>query len=242
MNFIRTSSILGLLLLAACDEPKPTTNTTTAAASGSATTAPTAPTASAAATTTASAAAATGTAATFETATYDVDPAHSTVGFGVKHLMISTVKGLFDKVSGTLQTDADLAKAALNIEVDTTTVNTHNADRDKHLKSPDFFDTAKFPKMTFKSTKIERAGAGFKVTGDLKIKDVTKSVVLDVDSVTPETKDPFAGASHRGAHATTKINRQDYNLKWSKVLEAGGTMVGDEVTIELDVEFTKKKA
>jgi polyisoprenoid-binding protein YceI len=173
---------------------------------------------------------------------YDIDPGHSEVGFSVKHMMVTNVHGSFGKFTGGAYLDEkNPDKSTLAVEIDTTTITTANADRDKHLKSADFFDVAKFPKMTFKSTKVERDGAGFKVTGDLTIKDVTKPVVLNVDAVSAETKDPFAGALHRGTHASTKINRQEFGLKWSKAIETGGAVVGDEVTIDLNVELIKKK-
>ncbi|CAN5511407.1 hypothetical protein BH09MYX1_BH09MYX1_25640 [soil metagenome] len=220
-------------LTSACDDPKPAPTQTTAA-SASASTLATAPAASS------------GPAVPVvyaDPATYDFDSAHSTAGFSVKHMMVSNVRGSFQKLTGALFLDEkDPSKTTLNVDIDTSTIDTRNADRDKHLKSPDFFDVVKFPKMTFKSTKVERSGAGYKVTGDLTIKDVTKSVVLDVDAIAPETKDPFMGALHRGAHATTKINRQDFGLKWNKAIETGGAVVGDEVTIELDVELIKQVA
>lgn len=207
-----------LLAVAACDDPK-----ASSAAKPAASTAAVAPVTYAA------------------PATYEFDASHSTVGFSVKHMMVSNVKGTFQKFTGSLYLDEqDPAKSKLSVDVDTQSIDTRNVDRDKHLASPDFFDSAKFPKMIFSSTKVERDGAGYKVTGDLTIKDVTKSVVLSVDAIPAEAKDPFVGAFHRGAHASAKINRQDFGLKWNKAIETGGAVVGDEVTIDLDVELIKK--
>ena len=174
--------------------------------------------------------------------TWNIDGAHSQTGFSVKHFMISTVRGDFDKTEGKVVLDeADVTKSTVEATIDVASVSTRDEKRDTHLKGPDFFEVAKFPKMTFKSTKVERDGAGYKITGDLTIKDVTKPVVLTVDAISAETKDPFAGALHRGTHASTKINRQDFGLKWNKAIETGGAVVGDEVTIELNVELIKKK-
>ncbi len=215
-----------LLAVAACDDPKASTPAASAKAQSSAA----APTTAAPAPVTYAAPAA-----------YDFDVSHSTVGFSVKHMMVSNVKGSFGKFTGSLFLDEkDPAKSTLQVDVDTATVDTKNGDRDKHLRSPDFFDSEKFPKMSFKSTKVERHGDGYAVTGDLTIKDVTKSVVLEVDAIAPEAKDPFVGAVHRGAHASAKLNRKDFGLTWNKAIETGGAVVGDEVTLDIDVDLVKK--
>jgi polyisoprenoid-binding protein YceI len=173
---------------------------------------------------------------------WDVDSAHSRVGFGVRHMMVSTVHGTFGAFKGTIALDdADVTKSKAHLEVDVTSIDTGNAKRDEHLKSPDFFDVGKFPKMVFDSTKIEKQGAdGLLLTGNLTIKNVTKPVVLTVSGLTPEVKDPWGG-TRRGATATAKINRKDFGLTWNKGLETGGVVVGDEVTLELEVELAKKK-
>jgi len=173
---------------------------------------------------------------------WDIDPAHSRVGFGVKHMMLSTVHGTFTKYTGAIALDdKDIAKSTAHIEIDAASIDTANAKRDEHLKSPDFFDTAHFPKITFDSTKVEKRGAdGLNIAGNLTIKNVTKPVVLTVSGLTGEVKDPWGGI-RRGASAQAKINRKDFGLTWNKTLETGGVVVGDEITIDLEVELTKKK-
>jgi polyisoprenoid-binding protein YceI len=172
------------------------------------------------------------------TSSWDVDPSHSQVGFGVKHLVISTVRGEFKTYSGKIALDeADVTKSTVEATVDVNSVDTKVADRDAHLKSPDFFDAAKYPSMTFKSTKVAKAGKGMlKVTGDLTLRGVTKPVVLDV-ATTPEVKG-MQGETRRGFAATTKISRKDFGLTWNKLVEAGPA-VGDEVAITLDIEAVK---
>ncbi|ATB28131.1 YceI family protein [Melittangium boletus] len=174
---------------------------------------------------------------------FEIDPAHSAASFSVRHMMVTNVRGAFSKVSGTVNVDdKDVTKSTVEATIDATTINTNEPKRDEHLKSADFFDTGKFPTITFKSTKVAKAGKGFKVTGDLTMHGVTKPVVLDVtEGLTPEAKDPW-GNTKRGATATTKVNRKDFGLAWNKALETGGVAVGEEVTITLDLELTKKQA
>ena len=174
-------------------------------------------------------------------ATWDLDPAHTSVQFSVRHLMVSNVRGEFGKVSGTVQADeADPTRSKIEAEIDAASIDTRIEKRDTHLRSADFLDVAKYPKITFVSTKIEPAGAGhFKVSGDLTLHGVTRPVVLDVEGPTPEIKDPW-GKTRAGAQATTKINRKDFGLTWNQTLDAGGVAVGDEVTITIDVEATKR--
>lgn len=173
---------------------------------------------------------------------WEIDGAHSSAQFSIKHLMVSNVRGEFSKVAGTLNLDdKDITKSSVDVSIDVNTINTREAKRDAHLKSPDFFDAAKFPALTFKSKKVEKAGADkLKVTGDLTIHGVTKEVVLNVEGPSAEIKDPF-GNTRRGATATAKINRKDFGLNWNKALEAGGVLVGEEVNITIDVELLKKK-
>ena len=179
------------------------------------------------------------TAATSATSTWNIDPAHSAAEFKVKHMMISNVKGKFSGISGVLhRVDADHTESSLEVSIDVSTVNTQDAQRDGHLKSPDFFHVEKFPSMTFKSTHIEKKGDGFAVTGDLTIHGVTKQVVLNVEEVSEPAKDPW-GNTRIGLSATTKINRKDFGLTWNSTLEAGGVLVGEDVTITLDVQFVK---
>ena len=170
-----------------------------------------------------------------------IDSAHSGASFSVKHMMVSNVRGAFSKVTGSANLDEkDITKSTVEAVIDATTINTNEPKRDEHLRSADFFDTAKFPTITFKSTKVEKAGQNLKVTGDLTMHGVTKPVVLDVEGFTTEAKDPW-GNLKRGGTATTKINRKDFGLTWNSVLETGGVAVGEEVAITLDLELNKKK-
>jgi len=174
-------------------------------------------------------------------ATWEVDPGHSSVGFAVRHLMISSVRGEFHTFTGKAVGDpANPAGATIEATVDAASIDTRNEKRDQHLKSPDFFDVEKFPKMVFKSKKIEKTGDGkARVTGDLTLHGVTKEIVLDVEGPTPTITDPW-GNVKAGAHATGKIDRKDFGLVWNKALDGGGVMVGDEIEITIDVEAAKK--
>ncbi|WP_224248049.1 YceI family protein [Hyalangium gracile] len=177
-------------------------------------------------------------------ANYTIDTSHSSANFTIKHMMVSNVKGNFSNVTGTVNVDdKDITKSTVEATIDATTINTNDAKRDGHLKSPDFFDVAKYPTITFKSKKVEKAGDNkLKVTGDLSMHGVTKEVVLDVDGPTKEVKNPFSGTPTAGLTATTKINRKDYGLNWNKALEAGGVLVGDEVAVTLEIELARKDA
>ncbi|MFO0583997.1 MAG: YceI family protein [Anaeromyxobacter sp.] len=172
------------------------------------------------------------------TSTWNVDPMHSRVGFAVKHLVISTVRGEFKKYEGkVVLDDADLTKSTVEATIDPATIDTGVADRDGHLRSPDFFDVAKNPTVTFKSTKVAAAGPGkLAVTGDLTLRGVTKPVVLDVE-LSPEVKGMY-GETRRGVTATGKIDRKAFGLAWSKVVEAG-PVVADEVTLSFELEIVK---
>jgi polyisoprenoid-binding protein YceI len=172
--------------------------------------------------------------------TWNIDPTHSAAEFKIRHLMISNVKGTFPKLSGVLTLDeADPANSSVDASIEVGSVETRDPQRDAHLKSADFFDVEKFPTMTFQSTSVHSIGAGEgTVEGDLTIRDATHKVVFHVEGPTPPTKDPW-GNTRVGISATTKISRKEFGLTWSAPLEAGGVMVGDEVTITLDVEFVK---
>src|SRR5271165_6034294 len=174
------------------------------------------------------------------TTTWNIDPAHSVAEFKVKHMMISNVKGQFAKVSGSLTLDeTDLTKSRAEASIDAASIETRDAQRDAHLKSADFFDVEKFPTLSFKTTRINSAGVGeLKAEGDLTIHGITRKVVFTVEGPTPPAKDPW-GNTRVGLSATTKINRKDFGLTWNAALETGGVLVGDEVTISLDVEFIK---
>ncbi len=174
-------------------------------------------------------------------ATYELDNSHSSAGFRVKHMMVSNVKGSFQRLAGTVDFDPKVPeKIAIRADIETASVNTDNEKRDEHLRSPDFFDTAKHPKMTFVSKRAKAKGKGkLQVTGDLTIRGVTKEVTLDVEGLDAEVKDPW-GNLRRGGSATTKISRKDFGLTWNNALETGGVMVGDEVLINLDFELIQK--
>jgi polyisoprenoid-binding protein YceI len=173
-------------------------------------------------------------------ADYTLDPNHTSVQFSARHMMVTNVRGEFKNVSGTVSLDEkDVTKSKVEATIDATTVNTRVADRDKHLKSPDFLDVEKHPTITFKSKSVKSAGAGkLQVKGDLTIRGVTKEVVLDMEGPSPEFKDPW-GSIKRGATASTKINRKDFGLTWNQKLEAGGVLVGDEVSIVIDIQMAK---
>jgi polyisoprenoid-binding protein YceI len=172
--------------------------------------------------------------------TWNIDPTHSHAEFKVRHLMISNVRGSFPKVAGVLTLDeAAPAQSTVRATIEVASIETRDAQRDAHLKSADFFDVEKFPTMTFQSTKVTVASAGTgTVEGELTIRDVTKTVVFAVEGPTPATKDPW-GNLRVGVEATTTISRKEFGLTWSAPLEAGGVMIGDEVTITLEVEFVK---
>lgn len=172
---------------------------------------------------------------------YQIDPAHSTASFTIKHMMIAKVHGGFEKMSGKLIYDAaNPTASSIEAFIEAASINTREAQRDAHLKSADFFDVEKYPQLTFKSTQVETTVDGeLKIIGDLTIHGVTNQVVLNVEGPSAEMKDPW-GNIKIGASATTKIKRKDFGLNWNAALEAGGFLVGDEVTISLDVQFVKQ--
>jgi len=174
--------------------------------------------------------------------TWDLDPSHSSVEFSVRHMMATTVKGQFEKVNGTLELDdKDITKSTVEVTIDLASINTHDAKRDGHLKSPDFFDVAKYPTATFKSTKVQKVGkTKLKVTGDLSLHGVTKPVVLEVESLSQPYATPF-GTTVRGIHATGKIDRKDFEITWNKAIDNGGVLVGNEVSLDLNAEVSEKK-
>lgn len=175
-------------------------------------------------------------------ATWQIDPPHTSVEFKIRHLMVSWVKGVFSEVEGSADIDdSNLNQAGVTVKIATASVDTNNKKRDDHLRSPDFFDVAKYPLITFKSKQVVLDnGQPVKIVGDLTIRDVTKEVELTVEDFSPVIKGPW-GNNRRGASATTEINRKDYGLSWSKVTEAGGLVVGDEVKISLEVELIQAK-
>jgi polyisoprenoid-binding protein YceI len=179
-------------------------------------------------------------AATPAAAAYTIEPAHSSAHFKVRHLMIANVRGEFSKVSGTVKFDpSNLTGSSITAEIDVNSINTREPDRDKHLKSADFFDAANYPTIKFQSKKVETDGPeGYKVTGDLTIRGATHEVALNVTGPTPEIKDPW-GYTRRGAEVVAKFSRKDFGLTYNAVLETGGVVVGDQIEISLEVELVK---
>jgi polyisoprenoid-binding protein YceI len=170
--------------------------------------------------------------------TWDFDPPHTYVGFVVRHLVVTKVRGRFEDVEGHIVTAENPLDSSVEVSVDLHSVNTNNEMRDNHLRSADFFDVEKFPTLTFKSRRVDQIkGDTFKLVGDLTIKDVTREVVLDVTSNGFE-KDPWGG-ERTGFSARTAISRKDFGLLWNQILETGGLAVGDDVKITLDVELVK---
>jgi polyisoprenoid-binding protein YceI len=174
-------------------------------------------------------------------ATWEIDKAHSSVGFTVKHMVISNVSGKFDDFSGTINFDGkDFATASVVVNINPASINTANEFRDKHLKSPDFFAVDSLPQMGFKSKKvIPGKESAFQIVGDLTMRGVTKEVTLD--AVFNGTVKGMQGDTRAGFSATTTINRQDWGVSWNKTLDAGGLVVSDNVRIELEVEAIQKK-
>src|SRR5450755_666631 len=176
-----------------------------------------------------------------QTSTWNIDPAHSTAQFTVRHLAISNVTGNFTKVTGSVVlNDKDTTQSQVSASIDVSSVDTRVEMRDKDLKSPNFFDVEKYPTIEFKSKKIVSGGGKLQVIGDLTIHGTTHEVTLDVDGPTPELADPY-GNTRRGISATTSINRKDFSLVYNKALGTGEAIVGDTVKIQIDAELVKKK-
>jgi len=173
--------------------------------------------------------------------TWTIDPDHTNVGFKVRHLMVSNVKGNFTTFTGTVDLDdQDVTRSKVTVNIATDSIDTNVQKRDDHLRSADFLDVAKYPTMTFTSKKIAKTDNGrLAITGDLTLRGVTREVVLDAEALSPESKDPW-GNIRRGTTATTTINRKDFGLTWNAALETGGVVVGDEVAITLEIEMIRK--
>jgi polyisoprenoid-binding protein YceI len=170
---------------------------------------------------------------------WEIDPAHTSAHFSVRHLMVSTVRGEFTKVTGKVALDeADPTRSQVEVEVDAASVNTREPKRDAHLRSADFFDVEKFPRLSFRSTRIQRGGDGLALTGDLTMHGVTRPVTLNVE-LSAAVKDHY-GRTVRGVSATGKLNRKDWGLGWNAALEAGGVVIGEDVTLQIDAEFVAK--
>ncbi|WP_303722328.1 YceI family protein [Malonomonas rubra] len=176
-----------------------------------------------------------------ETTHWDIDPAHSLAGFKVKHMMISDVRGSFRDIQGTVSIDEDnLKNSRVEVKIATGSIDTGIQKRDDHLRSVDFFDVENNPSLTFTSKHVtDISEDGFTMIGDLTLHGVTKEVALAVSGPSVEVKDPW-GNMRRAAKATTKINRKDFGLSWNAALETGGVLVGEDVQIDLDVEFIKQ--
>jgi polyisoprenoid-binding protein YceI len=172
------------------------------------------------------------------TTNWIIDASHSEIQFKVKHLVITTVTGSFQEFSGTVESGETFEHAKISFEANTASVNTNSEQRDGHLKSGDFFDSEKFPKLTFKATKFTKKGDDFELVGDLTIKDVTKSVTLAVE-YGGTAKDPW-GNTKAGFEVTGKINRKDFGLTWNAPTEAGGVLVSDEVKLIANVQLLKQ--
>jgi len=171
---------------------------------------------------------------------WQIDPAHSQIQFSVRHMMISNVRGRFEDFKGTVDFDERKpSRSKVSVEIDVASVNTREPKRDGHLKSPDFFDAATYPTVIFKSKRLETVDdSRGRITGDLTIRGITKEVVLDTE-YSGQAKSPW-GAVSAGFSAQTTINRKDWGLNWNQVLETGGVLVGDEVTINIELEIVKQ--
>jgi len=173
---------------------------------------------------------------------WNIDPTHSTAEFSVRHLMISNVRGRFGKLSGVIEYDPE-GEGAVSIEasIDATSIDTRDANRDAHLRSPDFFDVEQFPAITFKSSSVTGGEGGYTAVGELTMHGVSREVKLEVEELSRPTKDPW-GNLRVGASAHTKINRKDWGLGWNQLLEAGGVAVGEVVKIELEISMVHANA
>jgi len=176
------------------------------------------------------------------TSVWDIDPAHASASFRVRHLMVSHVRGELGPVSGSVWLDAlDAGRSRVRASIDARGLDTREPKRDEHLRSPDFFDVERHPEVSFESTRVEpQRDGGFILTGDLTIRGVTRSLTLEVDPLPPAVKDPW-GNTKRGATARGSIDRKDFGLTWNMALEAGGFVVGDRVAIEIEVELLERK-
>lgn len=168
--------------------------------------------------------------------TWQIDPAHSEIGFAVKHLMISKVHGRFTDLNGELRLDEDdFTNSEIEVEIDAASIDTQEKDRDTHLRSPDFLDVERYPTLAFRSRRVEIVGDGrYRVVGDLTIRDVTREVTLDV-SEEGRAADPWGG-QRIAFSATARIDRRDFGLTWNQALETGGVLVGNEVSITLEIQ------
>lgn len=173
-------------------------------------------------------------------ATWKVDASHTNVGFSVRHMMVSKVRGRFTGVEGTLNGDpADLTGATIDFTIDASSIHSNNEDRDNHLRSADFFDVEKYPNITFKSTNIVKNGDNYNITGDMTIKDVTKQVTFEAEYL-GSGKNPW-GVDVAAFEANTQISREEFGLTWNQALEAGGVLVGDKIDIEMELQLNPEQ-
>lgn len=171
---------------------------------------------------------------------YIVDASHSHVGFAVRHMMVSNVRGEFTKLEGTVSYDPAVPEATrVDVKIDVASINTREEKRDAHLRSADFFDAEAYPHITFVSKHAHLRSGGLELVGELTIHGTTREVKLDVDDITPEHADPW-GNKRMGASARAKIRRSDFGMRWNAALEAGGVLVGDEISIQLEVELIRQ--
>ena len=172
---------------------------------------------------------------------WDIDVGHSAIHFWVRHLVISKVHGRFAKWAGTIELDPqDLSRSSVDVKIDASSIDTQVADRDTHLRSPDFLDVAKYPELAFRSKRIEKAGAGYRVIGDLTLRGVTREVALEAE-FGGTAKDPW-GNERAAFAAKTSLDRREYGLTWNAALEAGGVLVGEKVEVSIELEAVKKVA
>jgi polyisoprenoid-binding protein YceI len=173
--------------------------------------------------------------------TWNIDTSHSGVHFSVRHMVIAKVRGAFDRFSGTVELDeANPAASKVSVRIEAASIDTREEKRDTHLRSADFFDVENHPELTFTSTKVEKSDDGYRVTGDLTIRGITKEVVLEAESL-GSGKDPW-GNDRIAFSATTAVNRKDFGLTWNQALETGGVLVGEKIEIALDVQAVKVAA
>ena len=172
---------------------------------------------------------------------YEIDSSHSSASFKVRHLMVSNVRGEFRSVAGSVVIDeVDVTRSTVDVTIDATSIDTHDEKRDQHLRSADFFDVATYPTLTFKSKRVQAGkGGGLFVTGDLSLHGVTREVTLDVEPLSPEVADPW-GNIKRGASARTRLNRKDFGLVWNATLDGGGVLVGEEMSVTIEVELGRR--
>jgi polyisoprenoid-binding protein YceI len=183
---------------------------------------------------------ATATAERQATTTWNIDPIHTAAEFKVRHMMITNVRGHFTAVTGVVQLGQDdVTNSRVEAQIDASSIDTRNAQRDAHLRSADFFDVERFPTLSFLSTRVSRIGEGeLSMEGDLTIRGVTRKVVFAVDGPSAPAQDPW-GHTRIGLSAKAKIDRKDFGLTWNAALEAGGVLVGDDVTITLDIQLLR---